>query len=431
VAVGDETIMHLLLAYSAYHRARMLNQPAPANRIAIWVQDLFPKLREALTANPETISNNTLAAVIMMASLEIVSSNTFEVPVPWQSHLHMARQMISIRGWPRGMDRQDRVAYFLSRWFAYLDVVGSLSGNKNDTPLGSFYLSSENATADEDYEIDCLLGFTTRCIGSLVRLSELAKQCEPQRIDEQGNIREDWRPDPDIVYQAENIRRDLEEGLSGSITHKGCNNRNGDSSELMDSWDDAEIYATNEMFHWAGLIHLFRRVLGKPAMDAEVQHAVQEIVRLLDQVRNGSNAEACLLFPIFAAGCDAQDEGQREKIMGRLKGVEALGMYQVSLGLLLAGQVLTLSRSIEHEVSCVACGIQGKLGSRLFLTSSLAETLKSRELMCLTRIYLELPQGSTPLLHHIGRALRLEKNSTLQATGQSGAYNGLGSVQRC
>jgi hypothetical protein len=140
---------------------------------------------------------------------------------------------------------------------------------------------------------------------------------------------------------------------------------------------------------------------------------------------------ACLLFPIFAAGCDAQDEGQREKIMGRLKGVEALGMYQVSLDLLLAGQVLTLSRLIEHGVSCVACGTQGKLGSRLFLTSSLAETSKSRELMCLARIYLELPQESTPLLHHIGRILKLEKDSPLQATGQPGAYNGLGSVERC
>jgi hypothetical protein len=382
--------MHLLLAYSAYHRAGMLNHPEPANRIAIWVQDLFPKLREALTENPNTISNNTLAAVIMMASLEIVSSNTFEVPVSWQSHLQMARQMILTRGGPRGMDRQDRVAYFLSRWFAYLDVVGSLSGNKNDTPLGSFYWSSENATADEDYEIDCLLGFTTRCIGSLARLSELAKQCEPQRIDEQGNIREDWRPDPDILYQADDIRRNLEEGVSGPIIPKGCNHRNGDSSELVDSWDAAEIYATNEMFHWAGLIHLFRRVLGKPAMDAEVQHAVQEIVRLLDQVRHGSNAEACLLFPIFAAGCDAQDEGQRGKIMSRLKGLEGMGMDQVGFDILLTKTVLTLSRSIELEASCAACGIQGKLGSRWFLTSSLVETLRCQELVRLTRFHLEL-----------------------------------------
>lgn len=143
----------------------------------------------------------------------------------------------------------------------------------------------------------------------------------------------------------------IEEGLSGPMIHKSCNHRNGNSSELLDSWEDNEIYATNEMFHWAGLIHLFRRVLGKPAMDIEVQHAVKEIVRLLDQVRHGSNAEACLLFPIFAAGCDAQDEGQREKIMDRLKGVEALGMDQVNRARSLMRRVWDTGKAWESLVS--------------------------------------------------------------------------------
>jgi hypothetical protein len=341
VAVSDDNIMHLLLAYSAYHRARILNQPEPANRIAIWVQDLFPKLRESLTANPNSISNNTLAAVIMMASIEIVSSNTFEVPVSWQSHLQMARQLVLTRGGPRGMDRQDRVANFLSRWFAYLDVVGSLSGNKNDTPLGSFYWSFANASADEDFEIDCLLGFTTRCIGNLAQLSELARQCEPQRIDEHGNIREDWRPDAAVAHRAALIRCALEEGLSRPKTYNGCSHR-GSASAADGLWDANEMYTTNAMFHWAGLIHLFQRVLGKPAGDAEVQGAVCEIVGLLDQVQRGSTAEACLVFPMFAAGCAALDAGQREKIMDRLRGIEGKGMNQVSVGLVAAREVLTL-----------------------------------------------------------------------------------------
>lgn len=330
VAVRDENIMNLLLAYSASHRARMLNQPEPANRIAVWVQDVFPKLRESLTENPNSISNSTLAAVIMMASLEIIASNTFEVPISWQSHLQMARQMVMARGGPRGMDRQDRVAYFLSRWFAYLDVLGSLSGNKTDTPLGSFYWSSENASADEEFEIDCLMGFTNRCVGSLAKISELAKQCEVQRIDHDGNIRQNWHPSPDIYDQAMHIRRELEEGLSDQNIHKGCNHRSDAAAESEGAWDATEIYATNEMFHWAGLIHLYRRVLGKPATDSEVQIAVREIIGLLYKVRRGSSAEACLLFPMFVAGCDAQDEGHREKIVDRLRGVEGFGMTQVS-----------------------------------------------------------------------------------------------------
>ncbi|KAJ4344014.1 hypothetical protein N0V95_006434 [Ascochyta clinopodiicola] len=351
MAVRDENIMNLLLAYSASHRARMLNQPEPANRIAVWVQDVFPRLRRTLTENPNHISNSTLAAVIMMASLEIIASNTFEVPISWQSHLQMARQMVVARGGPQGMDRQDRVAYFLSRWFAYLDVVGSLSGNKNDTPLGSFYWSSENASADEDFEIDCLMGFTNRCVGSLAKISELAKLCEPLRIDDEGNIRDNWHPDPDIYHQAMHIRHELEEGLSDQYIHRGCNHGSDAAAGSEGAWDATEIYATNEMFHWGGLVHLYRRVLGKPATDPEVQNAIREIVELLYKVRRGSSAEACLLFPMFVAGCDAQDEGQREKIMDRLRGVEGFGMTQIDRARSLMRRVWDTGKPWESLVS--------------------------------------------------------------------------------
>ncbi|KAF2474502.1 C6 zinc finger domain-containing protein [Lindgomyces ingoldianus] len=330
MAVKDENILNLLLAFSASHRARLLGHPEPANRIAVWVQDVFPKLRQSLINNPGYISNSTLAPAIMLASLKI---------------------MIIARGGPRSVDRHDREVYFLSRWFAYLDVMGSLSGNKNDRPLGSCYWNSENASADEDFQIDCLLGFTTRCVGILARIAELAKQCESKRIDDDGNIREDWRPEEEILEQAEQIRGELEVGLSDRIVYKGCNHRSYDSSESEGAWDAIEIYATNEMFHWAGLIHLYRRVLGKPATDPEVQHAVRGIVGLLYKVRRGSTAEACLLFPMFTAGCDAIDAGQREKIMERLRCVEDFGMTQVNRARSLMQKVWDTGKPWESLVS--------------------------------------------------------------------------------
>ncbi|KAH5081561.1 hypothetical protein HBH95_063810 [Parastagonospora nodorum] len=324
MAVADDNIMNLLLAYSAAHRARMLRHPEPNNRIALWVRDVFPKLRQTLVENPNDVSDNTLAVVIMMASVEIICSGTFEVPISWQDHLTMARQMISARGPPLGTSRKDHVAYFLSRWFAYLDVIGSLSGGKTDMPAS--YWSAQTPETDEDFEIDCLNGFTTRCIGSLARISDLAKICEPQRIDPDGNIRADWKPGPDIVRQAVQIRRELEEGLLERNIRKGCNHRSDASTESEGAWDATEIFATNELFHWAGLIHLYRRVLGKPASDIEVQHAVGEIVGLLYKIRQGSTAEACIIFPMFAAGCDSEDQVQRDTIMERLKSVEGFGM---------------------------------------------------------------------------------------------------------
>ena len=91
------------------------------------------------------------------------------------------------------------------------------------------------------------------------------------------------------------------------------------------------MVATNDAFHWAGLIHLNRRVLGKDSTDVEVQLAVRGIVGALYKVRKGGTAEACLVFPMFTAGCDAQEPAQRERIMERLRVVEESGMTQVCM----------------------------------------------------------------------------------------------------
>lgn len=356
LAVTDDDLLGLLLAFSASHRARLLCHPEPANRIAVWVQDVFPKLRRALES-AEQISDSNLCTAIMLASLEIISPNAFEVPISWQSHLKLARQMIIARGGLQSLNRKDKVAYFLSRWFAYLDVVGSLSGSKNDTPLNSGYLVLGEEEAIRDGQIDCLLGFTNRFVGCLARIAELAKQCEPLRIDEvSGKVREDWQPPADIVEQAEQLRIDLRNG-SENVVYKGCthgdrNTKNGLAPEEVRDppWDESEIYATNEAFHWAGLLHLLRRVLGRPPDDPEVQNAVREIFNTLERVRPDGSAGACLLFPMFSAGCDAQDPEQREKLLERLNAVEGFGMTQVQRARELVERVWRTGRPWECEV---------------------------------------------------------------------------------
>src|SRR5271163_3251082 len=114
VAVENTNLLHLLLAYSASHRARLLSHPEPANRIALWVRDVFPSLRHALDDLSNTeISNANLATAIMLTSLEIISPSAFGVSVPWQNHLSIARSIIRQRGGPHSISRQDPVMYFL------------------------------------------------------------------------------------------------------------------------------------------------------------------------------------------------------------------------------------------------------------------------------------------------------------------------------
>lgn len=351
MAVRDDNLLHLLLAYSASHRALLLKHPEPANRIATWVKDVFPTLRRALEGPDHQITTSNLATAIMLASLEIISPNAFEVTVSWQTHLTVARRMILARGGPESVHRKDKVSYFLSRWFAYLDVLGSLSGGikttDRTTPLSSGTYWA-NTDTDDDFQIDCLLGFTSRCVSILARIAELARQCDGERIDPNtADIKEDWQPSEETVRKAEQLKLDLQDARMHR--YKGCPHRPSSSSSSSSSaasaypasssarkdsevgWGLLEMVATNEAFHWAGLVHLNRRILGKKSEDLEVQISVREIVSALYKVRKGGTAEACLLFPMFTAGCDARERGQREVIMERLRCVEETGMTQVCI----------------------------------------------------------------------------------------------------
>jgi hypothetical protein len=346
MAIQDENLMNLLLAYSASHRARLLKQPEPATRIALWVKDVFPNLRHALNDPNKIVSNANLATAIMLASLEIISPKAFGVSVPWQQHLLMARSMVSARGGVRSMyyERSD-VSSFLLNWFAYLDVLGCLIDGPTDHPPSpactvqsapddrgkSGWLCEYDFDAEEDYQIACLFGFTGRCITILANIAELARACDVERIDENNNIRPEWNPSEEIGARAEKLIADLEAARTNTRVQACPHLHSG--GEAAYQWDAREMIATNEAYHWAGLVHLHRRILGKSRKHADVKNAVSQIIGALYKVRKGSSAEFCLLFPMFTAGCDTQDEKQKEFIMDRFRSIEDFGMSQVSCGI--------------------------------------------------------------------------------------------------
>lgn len=328
MAIQDDNLLCLLLAYSASHRARFLHQPEPATRIALWVQDIFPSLRKALDDPNEIISNANLATAIMLASLEIISPKAFGISVPWQKHLDTARQIIAARGGTHGMQtdsRKDKVTSFLWSWFAYLDVLGSLSGISH---LSSTWVLDYEIDGEDEYLIDCILGFTSRCVRLLAKTAVLAKICDAQRIKAESTVQNDWRPSKQTISVAEKLEHDLVE--SRRHPSKPCTHMQYTGKEAYKGASQ-EMSATNEAFHWAGLIHLYRRVLGKSSDHPDVKNAVQEIHNLLSKVKRGSSTEACLLFPMFTAGCDTQDENQRASILERMKLVELVGMTQVCI----------------------------------------------------------------------------------------------------
>lgn len=357
MAVDNANLLNLMLAYSACHRARLLNHKEPVQRIAHWVKNVFPSLRRALDETQNTdVSNANLAVAIMLASLEIISPSSFGVEIGWQAHLHVARGIIRARGGPHSVSRKDPVMYFLTRWLAYLDVMGSLSNRMAEEPLyeGNYWASSydmssakelsltdEDGDDDDDYTIDCLLGFTTRCVYILAQIASLARQVAPYRMDPQsGHINEGWRPPPEIMKKAEKLKKDLES--SRKHEHRQCHHHSPVLSKATLTYapppnqtdlsvkEAEESLATNDAFHWAGLVHLLRRVYNTPRSDPQVQSAVDCIMKALNTLRQLGSAEACSLFPIFTAGVETEDKLHRAEILSRLKGAEGLGMCQVN-----------------------------------------------------------------------------------------------------
>lgn len=371
MAVRNVHLLHLLLAFSASHRARLLDHPEPANRIAGWMTDVLPALRQSLDepsspgladpADPSSLA--PLATAIMLASLEIVTPNTFSVRIPWQQHLQVARQMIVAKGGLHHLAQKadgarDKAIFFLSRWFAYLDVLGSLS-NRHEQPLFGAYLEDGgglwlvNRDNEEIYQIDCFFGFSGRCIALLAQVAELAAQCDSQRIDQVTNqVKADWRPPEATRQQAEELKKRL--NASASTVFRGCTHadpENAHTDQAKAEKEIEEIYATNEAYHWAGLIHLSRRVLALPSSHPEVQQSVQKVIQSLQMVRRGSSAESCLLFPMFTAGCEAQTEDQRMLFMNRLKAVEGWGMSHVGRARALMQTVWDTGRPWETLVN--------------------------------------------------------------------------------
>ncbi|KAK8925262.1 hypothetical protein VCV18_005689 [Metarhizium anisopliae] len=311
----------------AAHRSQLLETGLPQMRMAEWAQSVFPALRESLLGASSSMPNVTLAMAVMLIALEIMSPGAFGRGVSWREHVAHARGLLAKCLDHGPQDTTVEGMWFIQSWLGYIDVMGGLmAGPLLDMTCKSqvYFPPSETRRCANDLdEIDCMMGISVKCARLLGQVAELAKQCQGERFRLDGQLLQGWCPQPTMVEQALLLEKHLMESLRQSS--RPCPHVRAGSIHMRDL---AEMAGVNEAFHWAGMIHLHRRVLGKATDHPDVQGSVRRIMQCLEQIGTRGVAKTRYLFPIFTAGCEALTERQQTKLLGRLTNAEKSGMKQ-------------------------------------------------------------------------------------------------------
>ncbi|KAI5297580.1 hypothetical protein KEM55_004504, partial [Ascosphaera atra] len=238
MAITDQNLLNLLLAYSASHRARLIGHPEPAHRIAHWVRYVFPSLRHALSDPQQRSSHIAFATAIMLVSLKIISPSTFEVPITWQDHLKLARELYKFYRKAHVGRQTTQVGEFLSNWFGYIDILGSISCEDIAPPMPGVYYPPDMTMSPlhegADWEVECYSGFTPRTGALMFRLADLIYQA---KISREASPLSGQYPSQRVLAQADQLLEDIKSDRAN--LHKRHTHHEDADASVIFSIDDS------------------------------------------------------------------------------------------------------------------------------------------------------------------------------------------------
>ncbi|OBA19706.1 hypothetical protein METBIDRAFT_45507 [Metschnikowia bicuspidata var. bicuspidata NRRL YB-4993] len=346
-------LLTTILAFAA--RARDDLEGSPGTHLKIIDQLLgrsCDELLRQLRDHSEATSDGTFATSLLLSSFEVVHSNDFS---KHRAHTTGASQIMAARA--RKFRRESRgsaddtdspssessttrrdesdIAYFLLRWFMYVDVLGALSSTQDRMKYlrayrtHSVYTPIESIphlnTDDWGRDIDFLLGFDPKLLPHFVNISLLIDEVEKYMATPGSDVT--CLPIPITVAALELKEKFLKSYEAGEakrlIVLDEMIEQNGRfaaarSRDLMTK--DNILRSTNRLYYNAGLLNLYRRVLLLPRLSCLVQDLIAEITDIFElYIEPCSPAEICTIFCLFCAGCDNLNEEKRAFYRGRFE----------------------------------------------------------------------------------------------------------------
>lgn len=375
MAMEYPSILTTLLAFAASMRSLLIGpEMVPKEVVNQLLARSCNELLRLLKDKQKATSDGALATVLLLSCYESVLSNDFD---KHRTHALGARQIVMARHGllsctSPGSDKsspsstssgqsskqssrrkESDIAFFLMRWFIYVDVMGALSATKNShkylTSEDGNYEPIESVTSLSDFDeasdidrkndIDHLLGFDIRVLPQLTDVALLIRQADTYFaqfgtqnvllpitvITRALEIKESIT----AAYEIGEVRRQekLDSIIDYKIQHKRETQHTDSPPNLTNIMQQYNILrATNKIFCDMGILNLYRRVLRVPRESPIVQSLADGIGLTLElNIESKSSAEICSIFCLFCAGCETLNPHMRSLFHDRFTKLTEMG----------------------------------------------------------------------------------------------------------
>ena len=327
VAISDDSLMNVLLAYSATHRADVLRHQSPSKQIELYLQNAGYTISGSLHGLACKDDLTKLGAHLLLVSMHLTCASPkgsyFIQQMSWRGHLRAARDLIDLRRnqpWNYAFD-------FLTRWFIGLESMKSPCDFGPEQPL-ILELQDQNAwrslpsschtVCPTRYHahIDCLWGVSTRCLIGLTKVAQMkARATLNSNKDVTSTVGNT------LEREALELRAELISDVEGKTLYIGNCTPSPKNEQTCH-----ELSITDQAYQLAALVHLNRQILRLPSSHPHVRNLVSTIFHLLQRFRQLKNT---MLFPIVTAGLEAQTAQDESIVLDCFKKLENNGFPTV------------------------------------------------------------------------------------------------------
>ncbi|KAK6461485.1 fungal transcriptional regulatory protein [Scheffersomyces coipomensis] len=359
MAMHYPSILTTLLAFSAKLRSNLISSnDTPSIVTDQLLARSCTELLRLLKDSKSATSNETLATVLLLSCYEVFHSKDFN---RHRAHTIGARQIILARNSKsrRNSNESNRIdenqhhsnsgtesdiAFFLMRWFVYVDVIGALSATRNSHNYLSFkddlnaYVPAESVATINEIErleqsvmnpkrdIDHLLGFDVKFLPHFTEVALLIRKTNAYIEECDGNLTElpieiitqalECKEKLTKAYELGEKRRQkkLDKIIDYKIQKKKASTNSNSPPNLSNLIEQDNILrCTNKSFCDMGILNLYRRALKIPRESQIIQDLANGIGLIArENLESQSPADICTIFCSFSAGCETLDQDMRE-----------------------------------------------------------------------------------------------------------------------